>query len=81
MPRPAEQIVHDVDDLRAQGRYEILSPSECVDRIRERGSGYTPCLHPLAGGIPLDRAWRSLELYVEKVLHVLEPDVPEQPAV
>jgi hypothetical protein len=29
-------------------------------------------LHPLAGGVPLDRAWRSLELFAEKVWSPLQ---------
>jgi len=29
-------------------------------------------LHPLAGGVPLERGWQSLRLYVEQVLKPLE---------
>ncbi len=36
-------------------------------RAAERGE-YRPILHPLAGGIPVERAWRSLRLFVERVL-------------
>lgn len=68
VPRPGEQPVTTIDELRAQKRYEILSPAECVERIRANGPEFTPCLHPLVGGVPLDRGWQSLRLYVEKVL-------------
>lgn len=68
VPRPGEQTVLGIDDLRAQKRYEILTPKQCVDRIRANGEGFMPTLHPLAGGIPVERAWRALELYVDEVL-------------
>ncbi|MAG29471.1 MAG: LLM class flavin-dependent oxidoreductase [Deltaproteobacteria bacterium] len=68
VPRPGEQAVLDIDDLRAQKRYEIIHPDECIERIRTQGPNFTPCLHPLCGGIPVERAWQGLELYVDKVL-------------
>jgi alkanesulfonate monooxygenase SsuD/methylene tetrahydromethanopterin reductase-like flavin-dependent oxidoreductase (luciferase family) len=74
VPRPAEQPVDSIDGLRAQGRYAILTPGQCLDRIRETRAGGTLCLHPLAGGIPIERAWRSLRLFQEKVLSVLSLD-------
>ncbi len=67
-PRPGEQDVLSIDDLKAQKRYEILTPEECRERIRAEGEGYSACLHPLVGGIPLDRGWSSLRLYAEQVL-------------
>ncbi len=71
VPRPGEQPVGTIEALRAQRRYEILTPGECVERIRTGGPRATLCLHPLAGGIPLERAWHGLRLYVEKVLSVV----------
>lgn len=68
VPRPGEQLATTIDELRAQKRYEILSPDQCIARIRENGPDFTPCLHPLVGGVPLERGWQSLRLYVEKVL-------------
>jgi alkanesulfonate monooxygenase SsuD/methylene tetrahydromethanopterin reductase-like flavin-dependent oxidoreductase (luciferase family) len=57
-----------VEALRAEGRYRILTPDECVERARERGP-FTDFVHfPLCGGTPPELAWRSLELYAEKVL-------------
>lgn len=67
VPRPSEEDVRSLDDLRAQKRYEILTPQECVNRMTAI-ENYTLVLHPLAGGIPLDRAWQCLELYRDKVL-------------
>lgn len=75
IPRPAEEPVLGIEDLRRQKRYEILTPTECVARIQAHGPAFTPCLHPLCGGIPIERAWQGLELYVDKVLPAqgLEP--------
>lgn len=67
VPRPGEALCETVEELRAQRRYEILTPAQLLERIRSSRTGATICLHPLAGGIPVDRAWQSLRLYVEKV--------------
>ena len=54
------------EELRAEGIYAVLTPQECIDRV---GSGNsTMLLHPLCGGIPVERAWDCLHLYAEKVL-------------
>ncbi len=74
VPRPGEQPVETIAELRAQRRYEILTPAECVARIRTGAPGTTICLHPLAGGIPVERAWDCLRLYESRVLRVLADD-------
>lgn len=56
-------------DLRATGVYAVLTPDEALDRIKAATADYMPILHPLAGGVPLDRAWRCMELFGE----VMEP--------
>jgi alkanesulfonate monooxygenase SsuD/methylene tetrahydromethanopterin reductase-like flavin-dependent oxidoreductase (luciferase family) len=61
----------DVDELRAEGIYEILSPDQAIARCREQGDFATMVLHPLCGGIPVDRGWDTVSLYVEKVLPAL----------
>ncbi len=55
----------DVDALRANGEYLVLTPDECLARVRETGS---LLLHPLMGGLDPDLAWESLELVANKVL-------------
>lgn len=55
----------DIDGLRAEGIYQFLSPEQAIDRVRETGA---LSLHPLVGGMPIDSAWQSLELTVDKVL-------------
>jgi alkanesulfonate monooxygenase SsuD/methylene tetrahydromethanopterin reductase-like flavin-dependent oxidoreductase (luciferase family) len=54
--------------LRAQGMFEILTPEECLARAAARPEEYRPILHPLAGGIPVARAWDCMRLYADKVL-------------
>ena len=54
--------------LRATGVYEILTPDEALARIRAATHDYMPIIQPLTGGLPLDRAWRCMELFTGKVL-------------
>ena len=57
-----------VAELRRQRVFEILTPEAARTRIRSAAGGCMPILHPLAGGVPLERAWRCLELFGEEVL-------------
>lgn len=68
VPRPSEEEALTLEDLRAQKRYEILSPEQCIARVRAKEGLRTCVLHPLAGGIPVERAWAGLRRYVEEVL-------------
>jgi alkanesulfonate monooxygenase SsuD/methylene tetrahydromethanopterin reductase-like flavin-dependent oxidoreductase (luciferase family) len=58
---------HTVEELRAEGIYQVLTPDECVDRARTQGAAAAFCLHPLCGGMPIDRAWESVQLFTDKV--------------
>ena len=60
-----------VDELRAEGIYEVVTPAELVDRLKDGGRSATCALHPLVGGMPIDEGWSSLRLYVEEVLPAL----------
>jgi alkanesulfonate monooxygenase SsuD/methylene tetrahydromethanopterin reductase-like flavin-dependent oxidoreductase (luciferase family) len=53
-----------VEELRASGMWQVLTPDECVDLATRTGS---VALHPLMGGMPLELGWSSLELFVDKV--------------
>jgi hypothetical protein len=57
-----------VDELRAEGIYRILTPDECVEMARADGEAAAFNLHPMCGGIPVDKAWEHLQLFVDKVL-------------
>ena len=57
-----------VDTVRASGQYEILTPQQCVELVRRRGSA---TIHPLVGGIDPAIGWESLHLVVDKVMPAL----------
>jgi len=54
-----------VEDLKASGMWEIVTPDQCADMVRRLGF---VALHPLMGGMPPELGWESLQLYVDKVL-------------
>ena len=64
----AESSAATLDDLRAEGKYAILTPQQAVAKIRSRGSLN---LAPLCGGVPLEAGWRSLELFAREVAPAL----------
>jgi alkanesulfonate monooxygenase SsuD/methylene tetrahydromethanopterin reductase-like flavin-dependent oxidoreductase (luciferase family) len=65
--RPLEMNSDSIEALRAEKRYEIITPAECTWRHRER-EDFFAAVHPLIGGMPLDKAWDCLKLYTEQVL-------------
>ena len=46
------------EELRKEGIYQVVTPTEAIqlDRIVH---------HPLCGGMPIDKAWESLQLYAD----------------
>jgi alkanesulfonate monooxygenase SsuD/methylene tetrahydromethanopterin reductase-like flavin-dependent oxidoreductase (luciferase family) len=63
---PVTSHASSIDQLRAEGIYAVLTPQECIDQIRY--GARTMLLHPLCGGIPVERGWDCLRLYAEQVL-------------
>jgi alkanesulfonate monooxygenase SsuD/methylene tetrahydromethanopterin reductase-like flavin-dependent oxidoreductase (luciferase family) len=57
-----------VDQLREEGIYQILSPDQCIAKAKKEGDLAAFNLHPLCGGMPIDKGWESIHLLVEKVL-------------
>jgi len=55
-----------VQELPADGIYRVMTPDECVDLARTKGEEATFCLHPMCGGVPIDRAWASAQLFTDK---------------
>jgi hypothetical protein len=55
----------DVDQLRREGRYGIVTPDECVELVRRHGS---LDLEPLAGGLPAELSQASRKLIEHEVL-------------
>jgi len=67
VPRPGEEEVRNVEDLRAQERFTILDPESARLRFAGEASA-SAVVHPLAGGIPLERAWTILENFSDALL-------------
>jgi alkanesulfonate monooxygenase SsuD/methylene tetrahydromethanopterin reductase-like flavin-dependent oxidoreductase (luciferase family) len=63
----------DIDGIRKEGVYRIVTPEECAELAREIDPGGTIVLSPLLCGMPVDLGWESLELFRAKVLPVLRP--------
>ncbi len=57
-----------VEELRSEGIYQILSSEECVEQAHALGDAAMLTLHPLCGGMPIDKGWESLHLLTEQVL-------------
>jgi alkanesulfonate monooxygenase SsuD/methylene tetrahydromethanopterin reductase-like flavin-dependent oxidoreductase (luciferase family) len=55
-------------ELRAGGVYTVVTPEECVEIARSRG---TLSLHPLCGGAPPEIGWETLELVAKRVMPAL----------
>jgi len=67
VPRPSEEHVETLDDLRSQGRFEIVTPKQARALLRS-GQRSTVVVHPLAGGTPPTRAWAQLRRFTDEVL-------------
>lgn len=60
-------VAADVDDVREQGMYRVLTPDLLLAEIEAAGPFAFVLFHPLLGGIPPDSAWRSLRLFEHDV--------------
>jgi alkanesulfonate monooxygenase SsuD/methylene tetrahydromethanopterin reductase-like flavin-dependent oxidoreductase (luciferase family) len=57
-----------VEALRAEGRYAIRTPEECIEKAKA-GGPFTAFVHyPLCGGLPPEHGWQSLRLFVDEVM-------------
>ncbi|TMK17620.1 MAG: LLM class flavin-dependent oxidoreductase [Actinobacteria bacterium] len=63
----------DVDELRREGKYRVVTPDECVALAEELSPGGALVLHPLLCGMPAGLGWESLRLFKEKVLPRIRP--------
>ena len=70
----SKSVAGSVAELRAeQGAYRIFTPEEAALHVRAHG---LLMLQPLCGGLDPERAWRSLELVVERVLPAAREAAP-----
>jgi alkanesulfonate monooxygenase SsuD/methylene tetrahydromethanopterin reductase-like flavin-dependent oxidoreductase (luciferase family) len=68
---PTELTARDVDDLRARGPYQVLTPDECVQLAKRDG---TLVLKTLMGGMDPAIGFESLKLAAERVLPKLRSE-------
>jgi alkanesulfonate monooxygenase SsuD/methylene tetrahydromethanopterin reductase-like flavin-dependent oxidoreductase (luciferase family) len=60
-----------LEEVRSSGRYRFLTPDQLIAEVRH-ATDYGPIvLHPLVGGMPVDEAWKSVQLLVDKVVPAL----------
>ncbi|MEZ5570618.1 MAG: LLM class flavin-dependent oxidoreductase [Halioglobus sp.] len=60
----AESFASNIDELKQEGKYRVLTPEQAIQTIQETGSLH---LAPLTGGVPIDTGWDSLRLFEDKV--------------
>ena len=63
--------VKTLDEVRASGRYRFLTPDELIAEVRDAEKYGPLVLHPLVGGMPVDEAWKSVQLLTDVVLPAL----------
>jgi alkanesulfonate monooxygenase SsuD/methylene tetrahydromethanopterin reductase-like flavin-dependent oxidoreductase (luciferase family) len=68
MHLPGVQTLHEV---RASGRYRFLTPEQLIAEVRGADTYGPLVLHPLVGGMPIDEAWKSVQLLTDTVLPAL----------
>lgn len=64
--------VADVETLRAEERYRIVTPDEFAAELNAAGPFAFSLFHPLVGGVPPQAGWELLRLYETKVLPQLK---------
>jgi alkanesulfonate monooxygenase SsuD/methylene tetrahydromethanopterin reductase-like flavin-dependent oxidoreductase (luciferase family) len=60
--------VTSVDDLQASDLYAVVTPEQCVELAATLDVRAALRLKPLVGGLSPEVGWRSLELFVDRVL-------------
>jgi alkanesulfonate monooxygenase SsuD/methylene tetrahydromethanopterin reductase-like flavin-dependent oxidoreductase (luciferase family) len=63
--------VQTLDEVKASGRYRFLTPDQLIAEVRDAADYGPIVLHPLVGGMPVDEAWKSVELLVDQVVPAL----------
>ncbi len=68
-------VVHadTLDDLKASPQVLVGTPDDVLAAAREIAADGALTFNPLAGGLPPDLAWESLELFASRVLPQLRP--------
>ena len=59
--------VQTLDEVKASGRYRFLTPDQLIAEVRDADNYGPIVLHPLVGGMPVDEAWKSVQLLTDNV--------------
>ncbi|OBK56715.1 luciferase [Mycobacterium gordonae] len=63
--------VQTIEEVKASGRYRFLTPDQLIAEVRAADYYGPIVLHPLVGGMPVDEAWKSVQLLTDVVLPAL----------
>ena len=67
--------VQTLEEVRESGRYRFLTPDQLIAEVRDAPDYGPMVLHPLVGAMPVDEAWKSVQLLVDKVVPALADGV------
>lgn len=70
VPRSSMHLpgVRTLEAVRASGRYRFLTPDELVREANDSADFGAMVFHPLVGGMPINEAWKSVQLFTDEVL-------------
>ncbi|WP_205875347.1 LLM class flavin-dependent oxidoreductase [Mycobacterium camsae] len=63
--------VQTIEEVKASGRYRFLTPDQLIAEVRDADYYGPIVLHPLVGGMPVEEAWKSVQLLTDVVLPAL----------
>jgi hypothetical protein len=63
--------VRTLDEVKASGRYRFLSPEQLIAEVCDSNHYGPIVMHPLVGGMPVEEAWKSVQLLTDTVLPAL----------
>jgi alkanesulfonate monooxygenase SsuD/methylene tetrahydromethanopterin reductase-like flavin-dependent oxidoreductase (luciferase family) len=64
------ETIETVDDVKAAGRYRFMTPQELIADVKQNPDDHV-VLHPLVGAMPIDEAWKSVQLLTDVVIPAL----------
>jgi alkanesulfonate monooxygenase SsuD/methylene tetrahydromethanopterin reductase-like flavin-dependent oxidoreductase (luciferase family) len=66
------EAMNTVDDVKAAGRYRFMTPDELIADVQANPLDHV-VLHPLVGAMPIDEAWKSVQLLTDRVIPAIRP--------
>ncbi len=72
------EAMNTVEDVKAAGRYRFMTPEQLVADVEANPEDHV-VLHPLVGAMPIDEAWKSVQLLTDRVIPALRRPTPDVP--